>query len=209
MTEEKKSLDDLSLIGGALCLDFINTLDWRGREERHDYLADYQGLLGWWSLMGLITPQEADELADRAALDPGAAEDAAARAVRLRESLYRVFTSFQEPEQVPGEDLDRLNQGLAQAFSGVALWRSGEGLIRDFTDRDQSLDWPLKPVLRSALEVLTQVPPERIKTCRNQECGWLFWDKSKNRSRCWCDMADCGNRAKAGRFYRRNKASAG
>jgi predicted RNA-binding Zn ribbon-like protein len=45
--------------------------------------------------------------------------------------------------------------------------------------------------------------PERMKICGN--CGWLFIDRSKNRSRAWCDMAVCGNRTKANRHYRRKK----
>ena len=45
--------------------------------------------------------------------------------------------------------------------------------------------------------------PERLKICPN--CQWLFLDRSRNRSRAWCDMAVCGNRAKASRHYRRNR----
>lgn len=56
---------------------------------------------------------------------------------------------------------------------------------------------------RSALRLLVEPEPERMKICGN--CGWLFLDRSKNRSRTWCDMAVCGNRAKASRHYRRRK----
>ncbi|WP_027685242.1 CGNR zinc finger domain-containing protein [Rhizobium leguminosarum] len=56
---------------------------------------------------------------------------------------------------------------------------------------------------RSALRLIAMPDPQRMKICGN--CGWLFIDRSKNRSRAWCDMAVCGNRAKAHRHYRRKK----
>jgi predicted RNA-binding Zn ribbon-like protein len=55
----------------------------------------------------------------------------------------------------------------------------------------------------SALRLIAMPDPERMKICGN--CGWLFIDRSKNRSRAWCDMAVCGNRTKANRHYRRKK----
>jgi predicted RNA-binding Zn ribbon-like protein len=56
---------------------------------------------------------------------------------------------------------------------------------------------------RSALHLVAMPEPERLKICGN--CGWLFLDRSKNRSRTWCDMAVCGNRIKANRHYRRTR----
>jgi predicted RNA-binding Zn ribbon-like protein len=55
----------------------------------------------------------------------------------------------------------------------------------------------------SALSLLAVETQERLKICGN--CGWLFIDRSKNRSRIWCDMAVCGNRQKASRHYQRKK----
>jgi predicted RNA-binding Zn ribbon-like protein len=56
----------------------------------------------------------------------------------------------------------------------------------------------------SALRLLGLKEAERLKAC--PACGWLFHDVSKNRSRMWCDMAVCGNRAKARRFYAAHKS---
>ncbi|MDH4413505.1 MAG: CGNR zinc finger domain-containing protein [Rhizobium sp.] len=56
---------------------------------------------------------------------------------------------------------------------------------------------------RSALGLTCEPQPERMKICGN--CGWLFIDRSKNRSRTWCDMTVCGNRVKANRHYHRKK----
>jgi predicted RNA-binding Zn ribbon-like protein len=48
---------------------------------------------------------------------------------------------------------------------------------------------------------------DRIKVCRNDECGWLFFDESRNRSRQWCDMAACGSRMKARAYRARQRAT--
>lgn len=60
---------------------------------------------------------------------------------------------------------------------------------------------------RSALRLIAMPEPERLKICPN--CGWLFIDRSKNKSRAWCDMAVCGNRAKARLHYQRKKGKDG
>lgn len=58
----------------------------------------------------------------------------------------------------------------------------------------------------SVLRLIHGPDRERIRICGN--CGWLFIDRSKNRSRIWCDMAVCGNRQKAAKHYRRKKENA-
>jgi len=55
----------------------------------------------------------------------------------------------------------------------------------------------------SALRLLSETEKKRIRICGN--CGWLFIDRSKNRSRIWCDMSVCGNRVKAARHYNARK----
>ena len=55
---------------------------------------------------------------------------------------------------------------------------------------------------------LTSGSPERIKICDNDRCRWVFYDTSRTGRRRWCDMATCGNRAKAARHRARSKAGA-
>lgn len=57
----------------------------------------------------------------------------------------------------------------------------------------------------SAMRLLEPARLGRVKICPN--CHWLYLDESRNRSRRWCDMTVCGNRAKAQRHYRRNRES--
>ena len=69
---------------------------------------------------------------------------------------------------------------------------------------EENLDTMLPPILQSAVDLLVSKNDlERVKQCEGDSCGWLFFDTSRNRSRRWCSMADCGNRAKARRFYQK------
>jgi predicted RNA-binding Zn ribbon-like protein len=63
----------------------------------------------------------------------------------------------------------------------------------------------LAPIVKSAADLLLSDMLDRVKQCEGDPCGWLFLDTSRNRSRRWCSMEDCGNRAKARRFYQRKK----
>ena len=60
---------------------------------------------------------------------------------------------------------------------------------------------------RSAAELLTSPDLPLVRECAGYDCGWLFMDTTKNRSRRWCDMATCGNRAKGRRHYERRRAA--
>jgi predicted RNA-binding Zn ribbon-like protein len=61
----------------------------------------------------------------------------------------------------------------------------------------------LSPVIWNAAQIITESDHSRIKYCSS--CNWLFYDKTKNKSRKWCDMEDCGSRDKSLRYYHRQK----
>jgi predicted RNA-binding Zn ribbon-like protein len=54
----------------------------------------------------------------------------------------------------------------------------------------------LGPITLSALTLLMEKDLSRTKRCEGLECGWLFFDTTKNKRRRWCEMRVCGNRAK-------------
>src|SRR5438270_5320885 len=71
----------------------------------------------------------------------------------------------------------------------------------------EALASPLRPILRSAAELLTSGERGDVRECAAGDCTWLFLDRSRNRTRRWCSMATCGNRAKAQRHYRRRSGT--
>jgi predicted RNA-binding Zn ribbon-like protein len=81
--------------------------------------------------------------------------------------------------------------------------KSKDGFAWNPTGNKTKLDWVLNPIIRSAADLLVSDELKKVKVCSDRACGWLFLDVSRNQSRPWCDMQDCGNRAKAGRFYQK------
>jgi predicted RNA-binding Zn ribbon-like protein len=68
-------------------------------------------------------------------------------------------------------------------------------------------DSMLAPVAWSLATLLTSPDRDRVKVCDGPDCGWMFVDASRNRSRRWCDMSDRGDRAKVRRYRRRGGAA--
>jgi predicted RNA-binding Zn ribbon-like protein len=201
MQEEQHS-HTFDLSGGVLCLDFANT--WSDRERPDtDHLRSYEDLLAFARQTGSLSVGEERDLSSRADRDPQAAEAALARSRGLRESLYGIFSAVAAEETPADSDLERLNAELPEAFSRLRLERRGNDLVWTWAARDNALEAPLWPVLRSAAELLTSEDRQQVRECAGTACTWLFLDRSRNRSRRWCSMESCGNRAKARRHYRR------
>jgi predicted RNA-binding Zn ribbon-like protein len=201
-------IEELELIGGEVCLDFANSLGGT-REEPKDRLHGYGDLVRWAAHAGAIERKDAGPLHAAAVSRPAEASAVFARALELREAIFRIFVAVAEDASPAAADLTRLNDELARALPHLRIVPDEHGFEYRFDSADGALDRPLWPVARSASELLAHGDPARIKRCTSEECDWLFVDLSKNRSRRWCDMRDCGNRAKARRYYRRRTRASG
>ena len=168
--------------GGALALDVANSVVLRGDPARRiDRFADP-------ATMDAFSAGADRHGAERALFGPLERVTGEARAglVSLREAIDRHFRA-----EVLGHGTPALLADLLEAIAAT---------LRHSGTRPRALD---TATARSALLLLAHPEPERLKICPN--CHWLFLDRSRNRSRAWCDMAVCGNRAKASRHYRRNR----
>ena len=190
------------LSGGTLCLDFANTWSDRDRPET-DNFRGYPDLLAFALQTGLLTSGEKARLAGRADQDPQAAEEALASGRSLREALYGILSAIAAAREPEAADLERLNAALPEAFSRLRLENRGSDFVWTWAASEDSLAAPLWPILRSAAELLTSEDRNQVRECAGTACTWLFLDRSRNRSRRWCSMETCGNRAKAHRHYRR------
>jgi predicted RNA-binding Zn ribbon-like protein len=197
----------LRLLGERLCLNFANTVDPRQGDHPRDFLTGYSDLVAWSVRVGVLDAAAAHELIEAAERDPAGADQAYADAVRLREAMYRVFSAIAAGDAAPGADLTTLNQALARGLAHARLEPDGAGYRWGWQPEPPALDRMLWPVLRSAGDLLTSEQLERVKECPGLgDCGWLFFDTSKNGSRRWCSMEGCGNRAKGRRHYQRTRA---
>ena len=204
---KKRDAGSIKLSGGALCLDFANTVHCYGCADPGEYLNSYHDLVAWSRHVGTITDEEAKTLSRRAAGHPAEAKSAHRRAIELREAIYRIFTITLKAQSPAQEDLAIFNNFLAEAMMRSQIVKTQEGFYWDMMGNKAKLDWILNPIIRSAADLLVSEEFRRVKKCGDPICGWLFLDTSRNHSRRWCDMADCGNRAKASRFYKKNKDS--
>jgi predicted RNA-binding Zn ribbon-like protein len=201
--------DQLNLEEQYLCLDFCNTVNWRGGEERSDALANYADLVHWSQEVASISPEEARALERAGESRPDEAALVLNRAIELRETIYRMFSNRTREASVSPEDLQQFNAFLSVAVSHAKLVQTAAGgLDWGWNDDSGSLDCVLWPVVRSAADLLASEESKRVGECANAACAALFYDTSRNHSRHWCSLGSCGNRAKARRHYQRQKPGA-
>jgi len=199
----------LKLETERLCLDFTNTVNWHASHHPVEELPAYTDLLAWAQKVGLVTAPEAQRLARQAARRPAEAAAVLERAHALREAIFRLLSATAHRQPVQPTDLNLINTELPISLAHSRLVPAAEGYALRWPApaSADALDRMLWPVAYSAADLLTH--PEllgRVGECADDRgCGYLFLDMTKNRSRRWCDMKDCGNRAKARRHYERQK----
>lgn len=174
------------MVNSDLVIDFVNTAGFG--PDRED----------------LTTPKDLSDWLSRRELDPGAhptkGDLEEARAVR--EALRDLLSAHNEVEA----DVPR-----ATAVLDAAAQRSGLGIR--FANGSARAE-PSAAGVRGALgRILAEVSAamadgtwERMKACRADDCRWAFLDTAKNRSRAWCSMQSCGNRAKVAAYRERHTA---
>jgi predicted RNA-binding Zn ribbon-like protein len=190
-------------IGGVLCLDFTNTASWRAAHRTAEHLNDFGDLVRWCTESAIISQETALALSGQAEQNSVHASAVLAGARELRDTLYRIFIALCRRKAPARGDLRLLNETLDQAPLRFEVRREKKGFSCERKPGGTGFARLLGPVVWSAAELLTSGNTEQIKCCASDTCGWLFLDNTKNHSRRWCDMADCGSRAKAKRYYHR------
>ena len=195
------------LLGKRLCLDFVNTVEDPFGDEREDFLGDYDDLVGWSEYVDVLDESAASRLRTLALDEPGRAREVFERAIALRDSIERVFRRIAAGAEPPDDDLAAIQAEHLAALRAASLGRSDAGYAWSWKP-DDDLFGPLWPVVESAIEVLAAGDPARVKQCPGaDDCGWLFYDTSRNGTRRWCSMEGCGSRVKMRRHYARRKSS--
>lgn len=183
----------------ALCLNFANTLAWRGRSQPVEALQTPDDLLAWADNEAGVDPDLV-----RACAEAWPPEQGLQIAIAIRETIYRLFAATAASSGSPQLDhVAELNQWIATAPARKQLTDDGR---RWRFEASPSVLALLAPVLWSSGDLLTGGRLSRLRACANPQCRWLFLDDSKAGTRRWCSMSACGNRAKAHRHYQRRKA---
>jgi predicted RNA-binding Zn ribbon-like protein len=192
-------LGDLRIVGGNLALDLVNTRSGprRGPPDA-EWLSSYRDFAAWSRRAagpGPVAPGQADLLP--AGVDAVAAF---ARVVACRDDLDEIFRPLAEGLAPPDAALRRLQLAYVEALAHGRLAAGPEGYSWTWGSGGDLLV-PLWPVVAAAVELLTARPAVPVKAC--QACRFLFIDQSKNGSRRWCSMDDCGKAAKIARYLQR------
>ena len=219
--EAEATGDPFPRLGGALCLDFVNTLYWRGDPARRDdRLSDYAALVAWSVHAAGVSQGAAAALLAEAARRPQAAREVLDRARRLREAILVTCTTAGRGDAASGDGHATLgvaalvlNEEVAIASArrrlsppDAAALQAGEWQWQWMWDPEPAaLDRPLWAVADSAATLLAAGAHVHVRSCANDACGWVFLDLTRNHSRRWCDMRLCGNRAKVRRHAQRHR----
>lgn len=155
---------------------FVNTVD---HEHDREVLHSPDRLRALLVELGLLAP---DARVDEADLR---------RAHELRESLRALALAN-----------NGIRTGVVLEAPVVACVRAGEALLEP---QPGGVDGAFADLVGIVYTAVADGTWPRLKACRSELCGWLFYDRSRNRSARWCQMAVCGNRTKT-RAYRARRA---
>jgi len=174
------------LVGGRKALDLVNTISWPDSEREHDWLTTPGNVRAWMDAVGLapssVTESDLGEIH------------------QLRALLADVLGPLAHGQHPPRKAMERFNRCL----TGVSTRRHIDPVSLEWTWQpfERARD-AFGPVVFDAADLIAHRDPTRLKHC--PACDWVFLDQTRNGRRRWCDMADCGSRAKARSYYRRNK----
>lgn len=187
---------------GKLCLAFADT----ARDaDKHEELLGIGDLLQWAIRAGVLSPAESGRMARHYADNRRQAAADLASAIAVRDRLRSVFTGIANGGPLRDRDLSELNSALARTPARLSIHAHSGSVRTQWVSAAEGLPQVLFPVLADAVNLLAGDRRERIRECASAECTMLFVDESRNSSRRWCDMKECGNRMKARRHYARTR----
>lgn len=195
----------LPIVAGHLALDFANTVDDPEGPRRYDHAATYDAVVDWAARTGTVTEAQAIQLHQAAASDPKTAAQVLASAHQLRDILNDLFGRAAEGRSDLAEPWTRLQPFVADALAKAVLADVHPGGKSWSWPHDDDLAVMLHPVASAAADLLVSHQLHLVKRCAR--CPWLFLDSSKNHSRRWCDMNDCGKAQKIERYVARRAAA--
>ena len=194
-----------AFVGERLWLDFVNT---DGGAHGADTIADFDGLVAWLETAVALDAERAATMRRRAVQQPSGATAALVDARRVRAALRSLAERGAAAAQVRLDALAEINRVLGRSAGTRRLEMRLDGTFaRSFVPVGDAFAGLMIPIVESAADALILAELARVRRCADPRCARVFFDNTKNAARRWCDMATCGNRAKAARHRARLKAS--
>ena len=185
-----------------LCLDFANLPLTAGhRAETPIFWDEFVDFL---TAKQIISPEKTSHIRALVETDPRSAENLLHHGERLGRALRLCFRAILRGQHLHREWTEPINRILRVTEGHDELQWDGAAWRLGFVAREESLEWLLAAIARSAAELIAESRNENLKRCANPDCLILFYDDSRTHRRRWCSMALCGNRSKVAAFARRN-----
>lgn len=118
--------------------------------------------------------------------------------LRLRALLRSAAEKFAGGHSLSGAELSKLNRAL-KVPARQRFVENQNGFRAELVPLKRDGKWVIARIAASLGEMLQNRGTERIKTCANSGCRWVFYDTTKARTKCWCNDRTCGNRARVRR----------
>lgn len=193
-----------SHVGERLWLDFVNTDEIR-RGARADLLRDFDSLVVFLEETGTLDAERGSGIRRRAQQQPAGAAAALVEARRARATLRVLAERGGASDKARWDALTEINRVLGRSAGTRRLEPRADGsFARSFVPVGDAFAGLIIPVVESAAESLIDGELSRIRRCGDARCSRVFLDPTRNGRRRWCEMATCGNRAKAARFRDRH-----
>jgi predicted RNA-binding Zn ribbon-like protein len=195
----------LTLIADDLALDFANTESGRGFPSHQNHFREAGHVVEWLRHANALPVEEANWLRGHVSEHADLGADLLARATELRESIHAIGAALGRRAKPPEAALASLS-ALHARFVAEAELAPGIMSCRWLWSASVSpVEAALGPIALAAVRLFTEGDFHRIRECEGHACGWLFYDRSKNNRRRWCEMEVCGNRAKQRRLAARRR----
>jgi predicted RNA-binding Zn ribbon-like protein len=193
-----------SFVGERLWLDFVNT---ERASNAADAIPDFDALVSWLETAVALDSERAQMMRRRAIQQPSGATAALVDARRVRSAMRALAERGSVTSQVRLDALAEINRVLGRSAGTRRVELRADGTFaRAFVPVGDAFAGLMIPVVESAADALILGELARVRRCADPRCGRVFYDGTKNAARRWCDMATCGNRAKAARHRARLKA---
>jgi predicted RNA-binding Zn ribbon-like protein len=204
-------LSDPSHRGHAHDVDLEDTFDFLNTEDTEngfpvEKLPTLDTALAWFVDLGVVHLEGANRVRTQAAASDVLEARELGRVHAVRSALREVAHAISEHRAPDTAALDTINRAL-HARQVIELVPATDGCIVDHRHVGDPIDDALARLTQPLVTELTDGHPDRIKTCASDTCDWIFYDDSRTSRRRWCDMATCGNRAKAARHRARIKGA--
>jgi predicted RNA-binding Zn ribbon-like protein len=195
----------LDLIADDLALDFANTESGRGFPSHQNHFREAANVVEWLRHANALPVDEADWLGKRVAERADLAADLLAQAVALRQAIHDIGAALGHRAKPPEAALASLSALHARCVAKAELAPGALSCRWSWSVRTAPVEAALGPIALAAVRLFTEGDFDRIRECGGHACGWLFYDRSKNNRRRWCEMEVCGNRAKQRRLAVRRR----